>query len=125
MLGEGARHAVRTERLDRYLSRRGIERVALIKIDTEGFELPVLRGASGFLDSATPLPPVLCEVAPGAYPLLGGRVADLQEYMARHGYSAFDVERGSRPLCVEGLTETTNVLFVPGGMPPPRPRRSL
>jgi FkbM family methyltransferase len=114
MLPGETRHSVPVQRLDRYLSQRGIKRVALIKIDTEGFELPVLRGASGFLDSATPRPPVLCEVAPGAYPLLGSSVAELFDYMAGYGYAASDVEGGGRPVRGESLTETTNVLFVPG-----------
>lgn len=112
--GAGARHTVPVQRLDRYLSQRGIGRVALIKIDTEGFELPVLQGASGFLNAATPRPPILCEVAPGAYPLLGSSVRELFNYMAGYGYGAFDVEHGGRPVRAETLTETTNVLFVPG-----------
>jgi FkbM family methyltransferase len=117
MLPDGARHSVPVQRLDSYLSERGIARVALIKIDTEGFELPVLRGASGFLDGvdgAKQRPPILCEVAPGAYPLLGSSVVELFDYMAGYGYAAFDVERGGRPVRAETLTETINVLFVPG-----------
>jgi len=117
LAGEGnARHAVPVRRLDEYLAERGVARVALIKIDTEGFELPVLRGATGFLDAAAKagaLPPILCEVAPGAYPLLGSKVADLADFMTRYGYAALDVERGGRPVRMEALEETTNVLFVP------------
>jgi FkbM family methyltransferase len=107
-----ARHRVRVRRLDRYLAERGIGRVALVKVDTEGFELPVLRGASGFLEGARELPAILCEVAPGAYPLLGARVADLFEFLARFGYAGHDVERGSRAVRAEDLVGTTNVLFV-------------
>jgi FkbM family methyltransferase len=36
--------------LDDYCSQRGIERIDLLKIDVEGFELNVLRGASRLLD---------------------------------------------------------------------------
>lgn len=113
-----ARHAVPVQRLDRYLAQRGIARVALIKIDAEGFELPILRGASSFLDMARPLPPILCEVAPGAYPLLGSSVADVFDYMTHYGYAALDVERGARPVRVESLATTTNVLFLPERRPP-------
>ena len=120
--GEGnVRHAVPVRRLDEYLSERGVARVALIKIDTEGFELPILRGASGFLDAAAAggaPPPILCEVAPGAYPLLGSKVADLFDFMGRYVYRAFDVEHGARPVRGEALEETTNVLFVPEKRPP-------
>jgi FkbM family methyltransferase len=111
--GEGhARHTVPVKRLDEYLAGRGVARVALIKVDAEGFELPVLRGASGFLEAADPCPPILCEVAPGAYPLLGSKVGDLFEYLGRYGYAALDVENDSRPVTLESLQTTTNVLFV-------------
>ena len=108
-----ARHVVPVQRLDHYLAQRGVALVSLIKIDAEGFELPILRGASSFLDTTRLLPPILCEVAPGAYPLLGSSVADLFDYMARYGYAALDVEREARPVRAESLAGTTNVLFLP------------
>jgi len=110
-----ARHTVPVQRLDAYLAERGVSRVALIKVDAEGFELPVLRGASRFLDETTAsLPPILCEVAPGAYPLLGAKVTDLFEFLARYGYIALDVESHGRPVRGETLETTLNVLFLPG-----------
>ena len=115
LTGEGhARHTVSVMRLDDYLAERGIARVALIKVDAEGFELPVLRGASGFLEQANPRPPILCEVAPGAYPLLGTKVTDLFEFLGRYGYIALDVEGHGRPVRAEALETTLNVLFLPG-----------
>ncbi|MCR0985125.1 FkbM family methyltransferase [Roseomonas populi] len=39
------RHAIRCTTLDSYLEQEGIERVAFLKIDTEGFDLNVLKGA--------------------------------------------------------------------------------
>ena len=114
LAGEGhARHKVPVQRLDAYLAERGVARVALIKVDAEGYELPILRGASGFLESARPRPPILCEVAPGAYPLLGSKVGDLFEYLGRFGYAGFDVENGGRPVRGDALVDTTNVLFLP------------
>jgi FkbM family methyltransferase len=110
-----ARHTVPVQRLDAYLAEQRVSRVALIKVDAEGFELPVLRGASRFLDeAAASLPPILCEVAPGAYPLLGTKVTDLFEFLARYGYVALDVESHGRPVRVESLGTTLNVLFLPG-----------
>ena len=43
-------HRVKSIRLDKFLAERGISRVVLLKIDTEGAELEVLKGLSGFLD---------------------------------------------------------------------------
>lgn len=107
-----ARHSVPLRRLDEYLAERGITKVALLKVDAEGFELPVLRGASGFLETAKPRPAILVEVAPGAYPLLGARVGDLFDMLGRFGYSGFDVEHGGRPIAAASVTVTTNVLFL-------------
>jgi hypothetical protein len=58
--------------LDDYLRKRDIKRVDFIKIDTEGAELEVLKGASRTL-TARPRPIVLIEVAeirtaPWGYP---------------------------------------------------------
>ena len=123
LAGEGhARHSVTVKRLDEYLAEHGVGRVALIKVDAEGFELPILRGASRFLDAAAgggAPPPILCEVAPGAYPLLGSKVSDLFDFTARYGYDALDVENDARPVRVDTLTETVNVLFIPKSRPAP------
>jgi FkbM family methyltransferase len=37
--------------LDRWLDAQGVDRVDFLKIDTEGFEMPILRGARGSLGS--------------------------------------------------------------------------
>jgi FkbM family methyltransferase len=102
------RHAVRVRRLDAYLRDRGVARVALLKIDVEGYELPVLRGATGHFERGD-RPVIVCEVAPAAYPLLGLRVADLFDLLARFGYRATDLS--SRPIVAADVRETTNVVF--------------
>ena len=109
-----ARHSVPIQPLDEYLAERGIAQVALLKIDAEGFELPVLRGASAFLERARPRPAILVEVAPGAYPLLGARVSDLFDLLGRFGYSGTDVEHGGRPISAAAVKDTTNILFLAG-----------
>ena len=43
------RETVQVDTVDSYCERHGIERLSLLKIDTEGFELPVLRGAERML----------------------------------------------------------------------------
>jgi FkbM family methyltransferase len=55
---------VRTTTLDAFLEREAIDprKVALVKIDVEGFEYHVLNGARKLLDAA---PLLLCEYSPG------------------------------------------------------------
>ncbi len=43
--GSQVSHPVMVETLDGFLAARGIARIALLKVDTEGFDLNVLRGA--------------------------------------------------------------------------------
>lgn len=107
-----ARHTVPVLRLDRYLHDRDITRVGLIKIDTEGFELPVLKGASGFFAATATRPPILCEVAPDAYPLMGTRVADLFDYLARLGYGGREIGPRGRVVQADEIKATVNLLFV-------------
>jgi len=104
-------HAVRVERLDEYLLSRNLHRVDLVKIDTEGFEYPVLRGFVEFVRRVAPrLPPIYLEIAPQAYPLLGITLDDLRALLAEYGYQASSVD-GHRVVDVTTLTKTTNVLL--------------
>lgn len=99
-------------RLDSYIVGRGIQRVALIKIDAEGFEFPALRGLQGYFEQSKHRPPIICEIAPRAYPLMGRKVSDLTDYMAQYGYKAFDVIDGSTPVDLALIEQVDDVLFL-------------
>ena len=47
-------HAI-TDTLDNFISRQGIERLDLIKMDVDGHELPILRGAEAILRRFQPI----------------------------------------------------------------------
>ncbi len=110
---------VHVRRLDAYLAENGVDRVAVIKIDVEGFELPVLRGLENYLRQTPPAerPVLLIEVAPKAYPLLHVSVRQLEELLAAYEYSIRLLDDPCRPASLTTLEETTNVLCLPANAP--------
>ena len=99
-------------RLDSYIDTHHIDRVALIKIDAEGFELPVLRGLGGYFEKSAWRPPIICEIAPRAYPLMGLSVHELAAFMSGFGYTPRDLIDGVRPLNLSAIKHVEDVLFV-------------
>ncbi|MGH9686312.1 MAG: FkbM family methyltransferase [Candidatus Acidiferrales bacterium] len=100
-------------RLDSYIESQRISRVALIKIDAEGFELPILEGLRGYFNCGQ-RPAIICEIAPRAYALMGRTTADISDLMARYGYRARDIIDGTTPVNVVALKHVTDVLFLRG-----------
>jgi FkbM family methyltransferase len=98
-------------RLDSYIEKWNIARVALIKIDTEGFELPVLDGLQGLFERGQ-RPAIVCEIAPRAYPLIGRTVGDLEKWMSLYGYKARDIIDGRTQVTLTVLKHVTDVLFL-------------
>lgn len=98
-------------RLDSYIKTRTIASVALIKIDVEGFELPVLEGLRCFFDAGQ-RPAIICEIAPRAYRLLSRSVAELDELMSAYGYSTRDIIDGKTLVNLPELRHVTDVLFL-------------
>lgn len=105
------RIAVKVQRLDGYLEAKKIDSIDLIKIDVEGFELPVLRGTRAFFNKTAKKPPIICEVAPEAYFKLGSSLGDLKTLMEEYGYRSYNpISR--KPIDVTALERTTDVLFL-------------
>ncbi len=102
-------------RLDEYLLGCNLHNVAFVKIDAEGFELPILRGLEQYFERATVAPAIACEIAPKAYPLMGRKVEELCALMRRHGYAAFDMVDGTTPVNLSRITQVEDVLFLASG----------
>ena len=98
--------------LDSYLSSRNIKRLQLVKIDTEGYELPVLKGFQEYLHKAKELPILIIEINPTAYPKLNASIDELAQLMANLGYCCRDLSL-SRAVSLNALKETTDVVFIP------------
>jgi FkbM family methyltransferase len=110
----GAKFPVACLTLDEYVRQHGIDHIDLIKIDVEGAELLVLRGASKTL-SARNKPRLLIEFVDSTLDLFGDSCAKLAEYLQSAGYKLFRIEStGPAPLMVkQDGTESANVLAVP------------
>jgi FkbM family methyltransferase len=81
----------RVETLDRYVESQSLERVDLVKIDTEGSELLVLRGALATL--ARFRPAIYVEVCAPHLAHFGTTPRLVLEYLGALGYTVFRHER--------------------------------
>lgn len=98
-------------RLDYYIKEKGLDKISLIKIDTEGFEFPVLKGLQSYFENTEYRPVILCEIAPSAYPLLASTLTQLSNYMKKYSYRAFSLINTNAEIDITRIEETTNVMF--------------
>lgn len=90
--------------LDHFVKEQNVSKVGYIKIDVEGFEMEVLRGAEAILDRDRPI--VQCETG-----------SDLRDYgHSRQGLFDFFSGRGYRSLMLDSIRDLTGV-----GKPVPTP----
>lgn len=99
--------------LDTYIESRCLDRVTLIKIDAEGFELPILEGLRRTLRNGH-RPPIICEIAPRAYPLMNRNISELSDLMSQFGYTGRDIIDGRTRVHLNSLRHVTDVLFLAG-----------
>lgn len=90
--GAAAGQRVAIRRLDDVLAERAVERVACVKMDVEGWELEVLKGAQRLLSS--PDAPLCILECSKLHAMQGGSVGDLYRFV--RGINAYRVFRLSR-----------------------------
>jgi len=109
---------IQTHRLDEYIESKNIKNIKVIKIDTEGFEYPVLLGLKDFLKKccieklfAPPL--IICEIAPQSYNLLGYKLEDIFEYMQQFNYFPFSILNFKKEMSLRDIKReaTINIIF--------------
>lgn len=76
---------VKTISLDEYVNANNLPRVDLLKVDVEGAELLVLKGAYGLLSGANP-PVVLCEFADKTTCNFGYQATSIRDFLEIIGY---------------------------------------
>jgi hypothetical protein len=78
------------EALDSYITEHKIGAVSLIKIDVDGHECQVLRGARNLLRRDKPI--LLMEIMPYGLDEAGASLDDLLGILRVHGYSLYDLD---------------------------------
>lgn len=81
-----ATYRVRARPLDAIIREAGVSRVDAVKIDVEGAELMVLKGAQDTLDRFHPV--VLAEVVESQLREMGASSAELIAFLQAHGYDS-------------------------------------
>jgi FkbM family methyltransferase len=74
--------------LDSVLSERPDHRVQLVKLDVDGYECDVLRGATSMLSNSRPT--FVMELAPYSLEERGSSLEELLSYFIPHGYRFYD-----------------------------------
>lgn len=103
VLRPGTRMVVETVSLDDYCDTRGIRRIDLLKLDAEGAEADVLKGAQRLLDEQR-IRAILFEV--------GTRGASVVDDLKAHGFRFFAVAQGGflEPVTESGVTHCVNAV---------------
>lgn len=86
--GNAKEETIRIDTLDHYCSVHNIQKIDLLKIDTEGFEINVLKGAEQMLQNGT-ISFVYCETGFQQTNQRNTYFPLLTEYLAKHGYYFF------------------------------------
>jgi len=98
---EGQTTRIECTTLDAFVAERHIERLALVKIDVEGWELSVLRGARHVLSALRPV--VVFEYDPAYVSRSGGAAEDLTRCWSNADYELFALDPRHPPARVERL----------------------
>lgn len=101
-------------RLDDYIEQNRLDKIALIKIDTEGYEFPVLKGLSEFLRNSDCRPPIVCEITLEAYPLMNCTIEEFQDYMRQFDYRAYSIINPGKRIDLAKMKNNDDVIFLPG-----------
>jgi FkbM family methyltransferase len=109
----GTVRQVPVQRLDRYILQNipTPQRIKVIKIDVEGFELAVLRGLEEFLAQTSCRPAIVCEIKPWVVSQLGYTMQDFDQYLKRYGYRCFDMLDQNRSVDLLSLDDMETLLF--------------
>jgi len=96
--------------LDAFCDEKGIEKIDVLKIDVEGFDLDVLQGANKVL-VRSPSIVVLAEVEPINLAQRGLTATDFLQFMTKRGFNAYYANGKGRLVALKGNHLPTPNLF--------------
>jgi FkbM family methyltransferase len=97
--------------LDGWAEETSLERVDFVKIDVEGFEMAVLRGAAGVIARFEPV--ILCEIQELSRSRYGIDPTEPFRFLAERSYRAFRWRPPHLVPCTGPVPGTINYFFVP------------
>ncbi len=95
---------VETIRLDTFIKKNDFKRIDLIKIDVEGYEVPVFEGMGEYIKSMKPT--ILAEIR------IEENGARIMELLGDCGYLFFDIDEKNPPKPVSEITKSSNNNFL-------------
>jgi len=99
--------------LDNYVSENKIDHVDFLKVDTEGGDLDVLKGATSIMRSES-APIIMCEVQDIRTREWGYPAGDIVEFARACNYEPFSIiEDGRLRACTDKTEYDENLVFVP------------
>lgn len=111
---EGQTTAIDCTTLDAFVAERRIDRLAFVKIDVEGWELSVLRGARRVLSTLRPV--VVFEYDPAYVSRSGGAAEDVMRCWSDADYELFALDPRRPPALVARIGDRVgNFLALPRG----------
>ncbi len=99
---------VKVVKLDDVLSKPSVKQVKLIKIDVEGGELDVLRGAENVLLEFKPR--LLIEICQQTFKAAGWDLSDMVSFLKRFDYQCYTLQEGGKIIPLEEDQVTTTLI---------------
>lgn len=100
-------YAVQTISLDAYCKRKNISKIDVLKIDVQGYEIEVLKGAQDLLKT-TSIATIIFEMESWAEKQAGYRAGAAQQFLLDHGYDLFSMQNEKQAVV---QTDGTNMFI--------------
>jgi FkbM family methyltransferase len=110
--GEARTEIIKVDTISEFCGRHHIKRISYLKIDTEGYDLEVIKGGKEMLDRSE-IDFVELEAGMNPKNKLHVPLEEIKEYMENHGYSLFGIyEQVQEWITQKPILRRSNLLFI-------------